>query len=182
MADPVNGAEAEEELVDYEEEEAAEPDQAKEGEEAAKRGYVGLHTAGFKEFLLKPEILRAIVKNAFEHPSEGSLPVSVRQCFQALHCKKRYRHSRTVESRAVPVFAVQHQCIPSAAIGSDILCQAKSGMGKTAVFVLSILQQIKVESDETTKVAKVGALVMAHTRELAFQVSRSFTCWRGLVI
>ena len=56
-------------------------------------------------------------------------------------------------------------------MGSDVLCQAKSGMGKTAVFVLSILQQIKVENDETTKVAKVGALVMAHTRELAFQVS-----------
>ena len=56
-------------------------------------------------------------------------------------------------------------------MGSDVLCQAKSGMGKTAVFVLSILQQIKVESDETTKVAKVGALVMAHTRELAFQVN-----------
>lgn len=55
-------------------------------------------------------------------------------------------------------------------MGSDVLCQAKSGMGKTAVFVLSILQQIKVEFDETTKIAKVGALVMAHTRELAFQV------------
>lgn len=67
--------------------------------------------------------------------------------------------------------AVQHQCIPSATMGSDVLCQAKSGMGKTAVFVLSILQQIKVENDETTNVAKVGALVMAHTRELAFQVS-----------
>lgn len=65
---------------------------------------------------------------------------------------------------------VQHQCIPSATMGSDVLCQAKSGMGKTAVFVLSILQQIKVESDETTKIAKVGALIMAHTRELAFQV------------
>lgn len=79
MADPVNGAEAEEELVDYEEEEAAEPDQAKQGDDTAKRGYVGLHTAGFKEFLLKPEILRAIQKNAFEHPSEGSVPAIVRQ-------------------------------------------------------------------------------------------------------
>ena len=72
MADPVNGNEAEEELVDYEEEEGAEPDQAAKGEDGAKRGYVGLHTAGFKEFLLKPEILRAITKNAFEHPSEGA--------------------------------------------------------------------------------------------------------------
>ncbi|KAL3134961.1 DEAD-box ATP-dependent RNA helicase 15 [Trebouxia sp. C0009 RCD-2024] len=139
MADPVNGNEVEEELVDYEEEEAPEPDQAAKGEEGVKRGYVGLHTAGFKEFLLKPEILRAITKNAFEHPSE-----------------------------------VQHQCIPSATMGSDVLCQAKSGMGKTAVFVLSILQQIRVEFDETTKIAKVGALVMAHTRELAFQISSEF--------
>lgn len=80
MADPVNGAEAEEELVDYEEEEAAEPDQVKQGDETAKRGYVGLHTAGFKEFLLKPEILRAIGKNAFEHPSEGSDPLVYDSC------------------------------------------------------------------------------------------------------
>lgn len=72
MADPVNGNEVEEELVDYEEEEAPEADQAAKGEEGVKRGYVGLHTAGFKEFLLKPEILRAITKNAFEHPSEGA--------------------------------------------------------------------------------------------------------------
>ena len=73
MADPINGNEVEEELVDYEEEEAPEPDQAAKGEDGVKRCYVGLHTAGFKEFLLKPEILRAITKNAFEHPSEGAL-------------------------------------------------------------------------------------------------------------
>jgi len=33
---------------------------------------------------------------------------------------------------------VQHQCIPEAILGSDLLCQAQSGMGKTAVFVLSV--------------------------------------------
>jgi hypothetical protein len=37
---------------------------------------------------------------------------------------------------------VQSSCIPQALLGDDILCQAKSGMGKTAVFVLSILQQL----------------------------------------
>ena len=37
---------------------------------------------------------------------------------------------------------VQHECIPYAVEGHDILCQAKSGMGKTAVFVLSILNQV----------------------------------------
>lgn len=38
--------------------------------------------------------------------------------------------------------SVQHECIPQAILGMDILCQAKSGMGKTAVFVLATLQQI----------------------------------------
>ena len=31
---------------------------------------------------------------------------------------------------------MQHETIPHAITGVDILCQAKSGMGKTAVFVL----------------------------------------------
>lgn len=37
---------------------------------------------------------------------------------------------------------MQHECIPQAVLGMDILGQAKSGMGKTAVFVLATLQQI----------------------------------------
>ena len=65
----------EEELVDYEEE--AEEVAAGGADEAAKaaapkKGYVGIHATGFKDFLLKPEILRAIVDCGFEHPSEGA--------------------------------------------------------------------------------------------------------------
>jgi ATP-dependent RNA helicase UAP56/SUB2 len=64
----------EEELVDYEEEAAEE---APAGDDAGKvaapkKGYVGIHATGFKDFLLKPEILRAIVDCGFEHPSEGA--------------------------------------------------------------------------------------------------------------
>ncbi|OWK49529.1 Spliceosome RNA helicase Ddx39b [Lonchura striata] len=36
-----------------------------------------------------------------------------------------------------------HECIPQAILGMDVLCQAKSGMGKTAVFVLATLQQLE---------------------------------------
>lgn len=39
---------------------------------------------------------------------------------------------------------VQQECIPQAILGTDVLCQAKSGMGKTAVFVLAALQQMYV--------------------------------------
>ena len=40
-------------------------------------------------------------------------------------------------------FSVQHECIPQAILSMDVLCQAKSGMGKTAVFVLATLQQLE---------------------------------------
>ncbi|KAJ0833974.1 putative RNA helicase [Helianthus annuus] len=35
-------------------------------------GYVGIHSSGFKDFLLKPELIRAILDSGFEHPSEGN--------------------------------------------------------------------------------------------------------------
>lgn len=66
------------------------------------------------------------------------------------------------------LFSVQHECIPQAVLGMDILCQAKSGMGKTAVFVLATLQQL----DPTENAVYV--LVMCHTRELAFQISKEY--------
>lgn len=54
-------------------------------------------------------------------------------------------------------------------LGVDILCQAKSGMGKTAVFVLATLQLLQ-PSDS----GHVQVLVMCHTRELAFQISKEY--------
>lgn len=65
-------------------------------------------------------------------------------------------------------FSVQHECIPQAVLGMDILCQAKSGMGKTAVFVLATLQQLEPIENH------VYVLVMCHTRELAFQISKEY--------
>jgi ATP-dependent RNA helicase UAP56/SUB2 len=36
-----------------------------------KGSYVGIHATGFRDFLLKPELLNAIGECGFEHPSEG---------------------------------------------------------------------------------------------------------------
>jgi len=129
-------ATAEEELPDFDEEENKEgesKEEAKDGEAAKKGNYAAIHASGFRDFLLKPELLRAIVDCGFEHPSE-----------------------------------VQHECIPQAILGTDVLCQAKSGMGKTAVFVLACLQQL----DATEKAVKT--LVICHTRELAYQIKHEF--------
>jgi len=53
-------------------------------------------------------------------------------------------------------------------MGVDVLCQAKSGMGKTAVFVLCSLHQLELDPKP------LSVLVMCHTRELAFQIKKEY--------
>lgn len=63
---------------------------------------------------------------------------------------------------------VQHEAIPKAILGQDMIVQAKSGMGKTAVFVLATLAQIEPQD------GVVDTLVLCHTREMACQISGEF--------
>jgi ATP-dependent RNA helicase UAP56/SUB2 len=127
------------ELVYDSDEEIPENNDNNEKQPVVQKGedkYWSIHNSSFRDFLLKPELLRAIADCGFEHPSE-----------------------------------VQHQCIPQAMLGSDVICQAKSGMGKTAVFVIAVLQQL----DHVNPVAgQVSTLVLCHTRELAFQICHEF--------
>merc|ERR1712061_233783 len=123
-------------LLDYDEDEQPTTTTAedKSGEKKDVKGtYVSVHGAGFRDFLLKPELLKAILDCGFEHPSE-----------------------------------VQNECIPQAVLGMDVLCQAKSGMGKTAVFVLATLQQMEPVDGQ------VSTIILCHTRELAFQISKEY--------
>jgi len=121
------------ELLDYEDEEVVENQEKVAEKKDVKGTYVSVHGAGFRDFLLKPEMLKAILDCGFEHPSE-----------------------------------VQNECIPQAVLGMDVLCQAKSGMGKTAVFVLATLQQMEPVDGQ------VSTIVLCHTRELAFQISKEY--------
>jgi len=121
-------------LPDFSDEEV-EQQKHHEKDRSKKNALGAIHASGFRDFLLKPELNRAIVDCGFEHPSE-----------------------------------VQHECIPQAILGTDILCQAKSGMGKTAVFVLACLQQL----DVSDKHVRVKVLISCHTRELAYQIKHEF--------
>ncbi|TVY21880.1 ATP-dependent RNA helicase [Lachnellula arida] len=269
---------AEEDLIDYSDEELQTTDAApaagadanggaKKGDltvsggNADKKGsYVGIHSTGFRDFLLKPELLRAITDCGFEHPSEGHASVhlasksknkkkeNMRINTLVLQpskevavdpgmslwpgCKPKQVIQREISTRAsenlekvvqsgrsgnmhekggakrlsriwlvidnfemlqsmlgqrytplkanvVPLFrcilslgsmlcCVQQVCIPQAILGTDVLCQAKSGLGKTAVFVLTTLQQVEPVAGETS------VLVMCHTRELAYQIKNEY--------
>ncbi|KAI0320978.1 ATP-dependent RNA helicase SUB2 [Amylostereum chailletii] len=131
-----------EELIDYEDDHDVPNESSAPAGGAAptgaddkdKKNFSGIHSTGFRDFLLKPELLRAISDLGFEHPSE-----------------------------------VQQECIPQAVLGMDVLCQAKSGHGKTAVFVLATLQQLEPVNGE------VSVIVLCHTRELAFQIKNEYT-------
>lgn len=121
-------------LLDYDEDEQQTTTEAKDSDKKDVKGtYVSVHGAGFRDFLLKPELLKAIQDCGFEHPSE-----------------------------------VQNECIPQAVLGMDVLCQAKSGMGKTAVFVLATLQQMEATAGQ------INTVILCHTRELAFQISKEY--------
>lgn len=65
---------------------------------------------------------------------------------------------------------VQSMAIPPALEHKDVICQAKSGKGKTAVFVLSLLHMI----DPQAAPHKVQALILCNTHELAMQIYKEF--------
>ncbi len=56
-----------------------------------KKGYVGIHSSGFKDFLLKPELLRAIQDCGFEHPSEGKFKTRAKHYMRWFCFKRRIK-------------------------------------------------------------------------------------------
>jgi ATP-dependent RNA helicase RhlE len=70
--------------------------------------------------------------------------------------------------------AIQQQAIPAVLSGGDLLAGAQTGTGKTAGFVLPILQGLATRSAPAGKSRKpVRVLILTPTRELAAQVGES---------
>jgi ATP-dependent RNA helicase RhlE len=63
---------------------------------------------------------------------------------------------------------IQSRAIPAVLAGRDVLAGAQTGTGKTAAFVLPILQQLDARADRCPR-----ALVLTPTRELAAQIADS---------
>ncbi|KAJ1505017.1 DExD/H-box ATP-dependent RNA helicase dhh1 [Coelomomyces lativittatus] len=60
---------------------------------------------------------------------------------------------------------IQEEAIPVALAGRDILARAKNGTGKTAAFIIPLLEKLD------PKKRKIQALILVPTRELALQTS-----------
>jgi len=68
---------------------------------------------------------------------------------------------------------VQAAAIPPALAGRDVLGCAQTGTGKTAAFVLPILQRLLATPTARDRRPFVRALVLSPTRELALQIAES---------
>ena len=65
---------------------------------------------------------------------------------------------------------VQRDAIPLVLAGRDLLAGAQTGTGKTAAFVLPIIQQL---AERPARDNRIRVLILAPTRELAIQVEES---------
>lgn len=63
---------------------------------------------------------------------------------------------------------IQDQCIPEALAGRDVIGLANTGTGKTAAFLLPIIEKLSANRD------LVSVLILAPTRELAQQIDAEF--------
>lgn len=72
------------------------------------------------------------------------------------------RYSHRTKSRIYLWVSVQADALPEALAGHDLLCQSKTGSGKTAVFVLSTLNRMEFSEH-------IETVVLVPTRELAVQ-------------
>ena len=95
-------------------------------------------------------------------------PVSPKR-FADLNLSKVMRDSLNEAGYETPT-EIQSQLIPIALTGADVIGQARTGTGKTASFVIPILERIVPKPSPGPQ-----ALMLVPTRELAVQVKDEFT-------
>jgi ATP-dependent RNA helicase RhlE len=69
---------------------------------------------------------------------------------------------------------IQQRSIPHISAGADVAAEAQTGSGKTAAFVLPILQKIGSQTTERAPMS-IAVLTITPTRELALQIAQTFT-------
>lgn len=76
------------------------------------------------------------------------------------------------ENSLITALEIQEEVIPLILEKKDVMAKAKTGSGKTAAFVLPIIELLS--RNTSVKKAKIKTLVLTPTRELALQVAQTF--------
>jgi ATP-dependent RNA helicase RhlE len=93
------------------------------------------------------------------------------QSFEDLKLLPELNKALAKQNYTIPT-PIQSKSIPGLLEGKDLIGVAQTGTGKTAAFILPILQNMKEQYPR-----KIKTLVLAPTRELAAQIGESFTVY-----
>jgi len=96
--------------------------------------------------------------------------------FENLNLIKPLQTALANEGYTIPT-PIQEQAIPVILDRKDLLGSAQTGTGKTAAFAIPILQILSEERENGKSKRTIKALVITPTRELAVQVSESFSVY-----
>ena len=88
--------------------------------------------------------------------------------FSALALSPEVLHSVRNRGHQIPT-RIESAAIPVALAGRDLVATAGTGSGKTAAFLLPLLNRL-----QSNRTGGVSGLILAPTRELAAQISREF--------
>ena len=114
------------------------------------------------------------MKRKLDENGEPSVEVTptLRSSFQSFGLDARLLQAVSKERYTKPT-TVQAQAIPLILEGKDVLAKSSTGSGKTAAYVLPILQSVLRKKAASSKNKTVSALILVPTRELAEQVHTS---------
>lgn len=93
--------------------------------------------------------------------------------FKDLNLIEPIQRALTKEGYTIPT-PIQSQAIPPLLDGKDLVGIAQTGTGKTAAFVVPILQRMSLNRKPNSG---IRVLVLAPTRELAAQIDQSFSVY-----
>jgi len=107
--------------------------------------------------------------------STSALPATKSSAFADLGLRESLVRALESEGYSRPT-PIQARAIPSVLDGRDVLATAQTGTGKTAAFLLPVLQRLAAEP----RTGAVRALVLTPTRELAAQIGERAAAYGGL--
>ena len=96
--------------------------------------------------------------------------------FEDLHIAAPILKALKEENYIEPT-SIQEKAIPLVLRGHDVLGSAQTGTGKTCAFAVPIIQHLFLDEENNRGPRKINALIITPTRELAIQISDSFSTY-----
>ncbi|MFQ5608583.1 MAG: DEAD/DEAH box helicase, partial [Candidatus Zixiibacteriota bacterium] len=128
-----------------------------------------LENKSFKSYIDIDAPASEVQRGVFSHLTDQTRQANLSSGFSGFSFKPEISRALDKIGYQVPT-PIQEQAMPVIMDGRDLVATAQTGTGKTAAYLLPIIQRL-----EPTRKANCEALVLAPTRELALQIGKNLT-------